>query len=382
MATTEHYDVIIIGTGAGGGTLAHTIAASGKRILLLERGNFLPREMENWTPAGLRRRPLHLAGDVVRRRRQGVPAAGALLRRRGHEALRRRAVPAAAAGLRRAAARRRRLARVAAQLRRLRALLHQGRMALPGARQPRRGPDRRTLVASSTRGRRCRTSPASRVDRRPDRRRATTRSHAPCGILLDEADRAEHMHPLHLVRRLPVPGAREGRRRDDRRAPDARPAERHAARRRRGDAARDRPVRPDRHRCRRVARRREETYEADIVVVPAGASNSAKSCCARPTTSTRTASRTAPTRSAATTCSTTARPSSRWRRNATTRCSRRRSGINDFYFGATTTGWPLGNIQMVGKSNAEAMKGEEPKLTKLAPHGASTTSPTTPSTSG
>jgi choline dehydrogenase-like flavoprotein len=42
--------VIIIGTGAGGGTLAHTLAPSGKRILLLERGNFLPREMDNWSP--------------------------------------------------------------------------------------------------------------------------------------------------------------------------------------------------------------------------------------------------------------------------------------------------------------------------------------------
>jgi choline dehydrogenase-like flavoprotein len=29
--------------------------------------------------------------------------------------------------------------------------------------------------------------------------------------------------------------------------------------------------------------------------------------------------------------------------------------------------WPLGNIQMLGKSNAMAMKGEEPKLTTLAP---------------
>jgi choline dehydrogenase-like flavoprotein len=46
----EHYDVIIIGTGAGGGTLAHTLAPSGKRILLLERGNYLPREMANWDP--------------------------------------------------------------------------------------------------------------------------------------------------------------------------------------------------------------------------------------------------------------------------------------------------------------------------------------------
>jgi choline dehydrogenase-like flavoprotein len=47
---TEHYDVIIVGSGAGGGTLAHTLAPSGKRILLLERGDFLPRETQNWGP--------------------------------------------------------------------------------------------------------------------------------------------------------------------------------------------------------------------------------------------------------------------------------------------------------------------------------------------
>jgi choline dehydrogenase-like flavoprotein len=35
----EHYDVVIVGTGAGGGTLAHTPAPSGKGILLLERGD-------------------------------------------------------------------------------------------------------------------------------------------------------------------------------------------------------------------------------------------------------------------------------------------------------------------------------------------------------
>jgi choline dehydrogenase-like flavoprotein len=44
----EHYDVIIIGTGAGGGTLAHTLARAGKKILVLDRGPFLPREKENW----------------------------------------------------------------------------------------------------------------------------------------------------------------------------------------------------------------------------------------------------------------------------------------------------------------------------------------------
>jgi choline dehydrogenase-like flavoprotein len=42
------YDVIIIGTGAGGGTLARHLAPSGKRILLLERGDWLPREPQNW----------------------------------------------------------------------------------------------------------------------------------------------------------------------------------------------------------------------------------------------------------------------------------------------------------------------------------------------
>ena len=44
----DFYDVIIIGTGAGGGTLARSLAPSGKRILLLERGDWLPREPANW----------------------------------------------------------------------------------------------------------------------------------------------------------------------------------------------------------------------------------------------------------------------------------------------------------------------------------------------
>ena len=42
-------------------------------------------------------------------------------------------------------------------------------------------------------------------------------------------------------------------------------------------------------------------------------------------------------------------------------------GINDFYLAGGRPAWPLGNIQMIGKSNAGAMKGEEPKLTMLAP---------------
>jgi choline dehydrogenase-like flavoprotein len=43
------YDVIIIGSGAGGGTLARHLAPSGKKILVLERGGWLPREPQNWS---------------------------------------------------------------------------------------------------------------------------------------------------------------------------------------------------------------------------------------------------------------------------------------------------------------------------------------------
>src|SRR6184192_3807207 len=50
MSRDNQYDVIIIGTGAGGGTLAYHLAPSGKRILILERGDYLPREKANWDP--------------------------------------------------------------------------------------------------------------------------------------------------------------------------------------------------------------------------------------------------------------------------------------------------------------------------------------------
>jgi choline dehydrogenase-like flavoprotein len=46
----SQFDVIIIGSGAGGGTLFHRLAATGKRILLLERGDYVPREKANWDP--------------------------------------------------------------------------------------------------------------------------------------------------------------------------------------------------------------------------------------------------------------------------------------------------------------------------------------------
>ncbi len=47
-AASEHYDVIVIGSGPGGASLAHRLAATGKRILMLERGGYLPRSRRNW----------------------------------------------------------------------------------------------------------------------------------------------------------------------------------------------------------------------------------------------------------------------------------------------------------------------------------------------
>ena len=87
----------------------------------------------------------------------------------------------------------------------------------------------------------------------------------------------------------------------------------------------------------------------------------------RRTTSTRTGSPTAPTRSGGTTCSTTARPCSRCRATRTRPIFQKTLGLNDFYFGSDDFEYPLGNIQMVGKSQAPMFRGEKPGETKLAP---------------
>jgi choline dehydrogenase-like flavoprotein len=60
-----NYDIIVIGSGAAGGTLARQLAPTGKRILILERGDWLKRG-----GAELRRQ-----GGVCRRRgrREVIP---------------------------------------------------------------------------------------------------------------------------------------------------------------------------------------------------------------------------------------------------------------------------------------------------------------------
>ncbi len=47
------FDIVIIGSGAGGGTMLHALAETGARILVVERGDFVPQEAENWDPVAV-----------------------------------------------------------------------------------------------------------------------------------------------------------------------------------------------------------------------------------------------------------------------------------------------------------------------------------------
>ena len=218
---TEEYDVVIIGSGAGGGTLAHALATAGKRILILERGGFLPREMENWDPESVFVDGRYQSTDTW------YDADGTAFQPQVHyfvggatKLYGAAPVPVAAGGLRRVAARRRRVARVARRLRRLRALVQRGRVALPGARRSRRGSDRGSpLPALSV------ASGVARVADPTALRRSDGRWLPPvprpvwCPPRRSERT-SEHLHPMHLVRRLSVPRACQGRRGDHRGAAD------------------------------------------------------------------------------------------------------------------------------------------------------------------
>jgi len=62
------YDIIIIGSGAGGGTLARHLAPSGKSILIIERGGWLKREPENWSAEEVFMKNRYVSSDLWRDR--------------------------------------------------------------------------------------------------------------------------------------------------------------------------------------------------------------------------------------------------------------------------------------------------------------------------
>lgn len=71
MNQSVHADVVIVGAGMGGGTLAWALRDCGARVLLLERGAFLPSESENWSPEAVFREHRYKARERWRDARGG-----------------------------------------------------------------------------------------------------------------------------------------------------------------------------------------------------------------------------------------------------------------------------------------------------------------------
>jgi choline dehydrogenase-like flavoprotein len=367
----EEFDVIVVGTGAGGGTLAHTIAESGQRILLLERGSFLTREMANWDPV-----PVFVDGRYISPDTwydsDGTPFqpqvhyfVGGATKMYG------------------------------AALYRLRPEDFGELKHVDGVSPawPLSYDDFEPWYTKAewlyqvhgqhgqdpTEGHWSRQYPWPPVSHEPRVQQISDALeaggyhpfHAPCGILLDEADRTRSIcircgtcdgYPclvhakadadIIAVRPLLgrpnvslLTGAEVVRLETD-------PAGRVVT-----------GVVVD-----RGGDGKEELYRGDIVVLAAGAANTARILL-------RSASDAHP--------GGLANGSDQVGRNYMCHLSKAVSafgeedndtvfqktlGINDFYLPGDEREWPLGNIQMLGKSNAGAMKGEEPHLTRLVPH--------------
>jgi choline dehydrogenase-like flavoprotein len=366
---TDRYDVIIIGTGAGGGTLAHTLASSGKEILLVERGDFLPRERENWEPD-----PVFIQGRYISPDTWFDPD-GAPFQPQVHYYV------GGATKL------------YGAALYRLRPQDFGELQHVDGVSPawPLSYDDLEPWYTKAEwlyqvhgahgedpiEGHWSAQYPWPAVSHEPRIQQLSDDLeaagyhpyHAPCGIMLDEGHRAMStcirctwcdgypclVHAKSDAESIAVRPALA--------SPNVKLlVNAEVVRLETDDAGRSVTgvvVSRDGER---------EVYAADIVVLSAGASNSAKILLAS-------ANEHHPNG--------LANGSDQVGRNYMFHNSKavvalskepndtvfqKTLAINDFYFGAENFDRPLGQIQMVGKSNAEAMKGEEPMLTKLAPH--------------
>jgi choline dehydrogenase-like flavoprotein len=363
------FDVIIIGSGAGGGTLAHTLASSGKRVLLLERGHFLPRETENWSPDDVFVDGRYISEDTW------YDGEGTAFQPQVHYFV------GGATKLYGAALYRLRpedfgeVAHVdgispawpvgydefepfytkAEQLYQVHGI---------HGDDPTEGPFSAPYPAP----------PVSHEPRLQEISDALTAKgyhpfSAPCGILLDESDRNRSQcircawcdgYPcmVHAKADAEVMAVRPSLQ-----WPNVTLET--------GAVVSKLETDPSGRTVTGVVVDRggdTEVYQADIVVVAAGAANSAKILLnsandAHPTglaNGSDQVGRNYMFHNCKALVSLSKEP------NDTV--FQKTLGINDFYFAGDGRPWPLGNIQMVGKSNAGAMKGEEPKLTLLAPH--------------
>jgi choline dehydrogenase-like flavoprotein len=370
----ERYDVIIIGTGAGGGTLAHALAASGSRVLLLERGNFLPREMANWDPE-----PVFIDGKYISED-TWYDADGTSFQPQVHYYV------GGATKLYGAALYRLRPEDFG-DLRHVDGLSPAWPLSYDDFEPWYSEAEwlyqvHGTHGEDPTEGHWSRQYPWPAVSHEPRIQELFDNLqsggyhpfHAPCGILLDEADREKStcirctwcdgypclVHAKSDAEVIAVRPALE--------QPNVTLLVNAEVVKLETDAGGGSVTGVVVARDGGSGNKERETYAADIVVVSAGAANSAKILL-------RSANDTHPNG--------LANGSDQVGRNYMFHNSKaavalskelnetlyqKTLGVNDFYLPHDGQEWPIGNIQMVGKSNAEAMKGEEPKLTKLAPH--------------
>ena len=365
----ERYDVIIIGTGAGGGTLAHTLAPSGKKILLLERGDFLPRERANWDPD-----PVFIEGKYISEDTWYDPD-GKPFQPQVHYFV------GGATKL------------YGAALYRLRPQDFGELKHVDGVSPawPLSYDDFEPWYSKAEQlyqvhglhgedpieGHWSQQYPWPAVSHEPRIQQLADDLtaagyhpyHAPCGIMLDEAHRAMSTcirctwcdgYPCLVHAK------------SDAEAIAVRPA---LASPNVTLLVNTEVVKLETDPSGRtvtgvvVARDgAQETYQGDVVALSAGASNSAKILLA--------SANDAHPNGLANGSDQVGRNYMFHNSKAVVALSKEPNdsvfqktlAVNDFYFGAKDYDWPVGQIQMVGKSNAEAMKGEEPKLTKLAPH--------------
>jgi choline dehydrogenase-like flavoprotein len=362
------YDVIIIGTGAGGGTLARHVAPSGKRVLLLERGDWLPREPENWSTADVFVDGRYISPDTW------YDEKGKAFQPQVHYFV------GGATKL------------YGAALYRLRErdfgeLQHHDGIspAWPisyADMEPYYTQAERLYQVRGARGEDPTDPPASadypfpalphepRIQQLADDLAAAGRHpfHAPCGVLRDEANPAYSVCvrcmscdgfpcPLHAKSDAEVMGVR--------------PALEHPnVTLLTGAHVVKLNTDPSGKSVTEVVVERDgsqETFTGDVVVVSAGAANSAKLLLASATDRHPNG---------------LANGSDQVGRNYMFHYSQavlalskepnptrfqKTLGVNDFYFGSDDFEYPMGNIQMVGKSQAEMYKGEKPIETKLAP---------------
>jgi choline dehydrogenase-like flavoprotein len=365
---SEHYDVIIVGSGAGGGTLAHTLAPSGKRILLLERGDFLPREMDNWDP-----KPVFVEGRYISKD-TWFDSDGKPFQPQVHYFV------GGATKLYGAALYRLR-PQDFGEIKHVDGISPAWPLSYDDfepwyTKAEQLYQVRGNAGEDPTEGPRSAPYPWPAVSHEPRIQQISDDLvkggyhpfHAPCGILLDEAQRSRSTcirctwcdgYPclVHAKSDAEVIAVRPLLDRENLTLLTG------------AEVIRLETDESGRTVTGVVVSRNgnQEVYRGDIVAISAGAANSAKLLLNSATDRHPQG---------------LANGSDQVGRNymfhnckAVVALSRERNdtvfqktlGINDFYFGAKDYEWPVGNIQMIGKSNAEAMRGEKPKATMVAP---------------